>query len=329
MNRRSNLLTGLGVMALTLIVAAPPGLAQCPASREFGAYGSAPVTARIKIRTPFCPNDGNEYGAIWDALDPTTNSGGAFFGTPDLCPISTGLDGGPWWLTGGKFLGPDSGIQGFLSSHVCLMTYCPPRDAYLQVVVEDVSVDGADACTIVYLVDETPAQVRWYDLGRTVGGVAGTVGTHVMETFPYVDLVSQSGTPPNTTTTQNYRDVVINFHGVSEPGNTPLPASAGIRAYDVMVHHGPTDPGRLRSAWTLLKSIPYSDAAIIGDTVSVPCPTLVDDSYLAVGLEYAGGVKSVLVGRSLAVECDPNLADPIEPAKRPIFQRRGPLRRGR
>ena len=93
-----------------------------------------------------------------------------------------------------------------------------------------------------------------------------------------------------------------------------------------------TDPGRLRAVWTLEKQVPYADAAVVGDTVAVPCPTTVDNTYLAVGFEYAGGVKSVLVGPAAEIECDPTLADPDDAATKPrpkVAPRRRPLGRGR
>ena len=327
MRKSLRILIGLGVAALILAVAMPSSFAQCPQAREFGAQGNGTLTARIKIATPVCPNDGNEFGGIWDATNSGINAGGPFFGTPDTCSISTGLDGGPWWLTGGKFLGANSGIQGFVASPTCIMTLCPGVTGQLMTVVEDVSPDGTDACVIAYLVDETPAAVRWYDHGRTIGGVPGTSGTQIMETFPTVDVTGSSGPPPGTTTTQDYRDVAINFHGAL--GSTAAPASAGIVSYDVVYFHGAGDPGRDRSLWTPLKSIPYTDAGVVGDTVAVPCPSETAITYMAVGLTYAGGVESVLVGKSTAVECDPNLAVPQEPAKRPKLQQRQPLGRGR
>jgi len=323
MKGSSRILFGLGIAAMILAVAAP-AVAQCPGAREIGAQGNGSLTARIIIDTATnnCPNDGNEFGAMWDVAT-GFNTGGPFFGTPDTCAVNT------WWLTGGMFLGTNSGIQGYIASPACTMTNCPAPGASVMTVVEDVSADGTNACVIAYLVDETPPAVRWYDHGRTIGGAPGTSATHVMETFPTVDVTSSAGPPPTTNTTQDYRDIVINFHGML--GAAPLPASAGVLFYNIMWAHtpGPADPGRLRAAYTPLKSIAYADAAIIGDMITpVPCPTTTNDTYLVVGLEYAGGVSSVLVGKSTVVECDPTLADPDETQKRPRLQRRRPMGRG-
>jgi hypothetical protein len=317
------ILIGLGIAALIMAVAMPASLAQCPQAREFGAQGNGTLTARIIIDTATagCPNNGNEFGGFWDVDSPGTNSGGPFFETPTQCPVAQ------WWLTGGMFLGTNAGIQGFIADPSCIINICPSVTSLMQWVVEDTTEDGTNACVIAYQVNETPAAVRWYDHGRTAGNVPNTTTTHIMETFPTVDVTASSGPPPNTDTTQTYRDVVVNFHGEAA---TTLPASAGIASYEVMYFHGAADPGRLRADWTPLKTVPYADAAIIGDVVTVPCPTQVDDTFLAVGLNYAGGVSSMLVGKSTAIECNPTLADPNEPAKRPtIAPHRRPLSRGR
>lgn len=320
----SKALVALGVVAVAAAVAMP-ALAQCPTSREFGAQGNGMLTGRIIIDTAAngFPNDGNELGSVYEPGSGFNNGGPHFGGADTSCPV------GVWYLTGGMFLGTNSGIQGFVADPSCLMNFCPPGGASLVSVVEDEN--GGDAGFIAYMTQETPAAIRWYDHSATKGtaGVANAVNTDAFQSYPTVSVTGSSGPPPGTTVTNNYSDLGANVHVAV--GGAPAAPNAAIVSYDIMSHHGPGDPGRNRGAWTLEKSIPYG-GAVVGDNIAVPCPTTTDDTFLAVGATFAGGVQSLLVGAPTAIECDPNLAEPDTKIDRRDRRRdRGakPLGRGR
>jgi len=91
------------------------------------------------------------------------------------------------------------------------------------------------------------------------------------------------------------------------------PTDSVVSEWHLMVHTGQGDPGRLRSLWIKVDTIPYVD----GGTTrfwSVPCHDTVNDEWLAVGIGFNGGdagiVDSALVGEATVLECDPNVADP-------------------
>ena len=175
--------------------------------------------------------------------------------------------------------------------------------ASLTVLVEDRTTDGTDAGFIVYTVDATPGLAKWWDHARTGTGAATTF--HAMVAYPTVEVVSMSGEPPNTILVVNYNDVGAGAHTVCCGTNDPLPASTIIDSYDIM--SAPSDVGRDRSLWTFVKSVPYADAAILGDKLSVPCPNGPNgDTRVAVGLTF-DGLPSEYVGRaSMIFSCDPN-----------------------
>jgi len=326
------ILAGLGTVAVLAALVAPAALAQCPAAREFGAFGGKTNT-KIIIDTNGLQDANLEVGTFWESGNSNTNAGGLHFNSPPLCPSqgNAALGALPWWqqgIAGSLNQPPFRAIRGFVASPGCEMNLCPSNGAFLTVVVEDQTGDGSDAGFTAYTVDETPAKPRWWDHGRTENDVIGNF-THIMNRFPKVDVTSSTGPPPNTRVNNQYADLAINFHGVSGAVNTPLPASNTLASYDIMMFHGldiPGDPGRARSLWTQLKSIPYSDAAVVGDNIQVSCPDTAGDTYLAVGVTYKGGsgpaVKSFYVGASTRVECNPNIADPDDkPTIRPSHKK--------
>ena len=194
---------------------------------------------------------------------------------------------------------------------------CPSFYASMTVLVEDQTADGKDAAFVTYTADGTPGPIRWWDLARTDPATQPSNDvTHNMYAFPRVDTTGSSGPPPNTTVTNNYRDPAQNVWVVGSSG--PLPPNTVVDSYDIFFHHGPSEPGtgRVRSGWTHLKTIPYTNSGIVADSIVVPCPTSVDDTFLAVGLTF-DGVPSYFVGRSTQIECDPNLAEPDQPTIRP------------
>jgi len=335
------ILMGLGVATLIVVLAVPATHAQCPTTRILAGMGAAMSTGRIVINTTTggYPNNGNEFGSIFDANGAAAvNNGGAHFPTADTCP-TLGAPG--WYQTGtttgivagdATLMGANSGINAVLSSPTCQLNACPLTTAKMTAVVEDATADGKKAGFIVYTLDETPAApgARYYDHARTAGivGIPSATAMQMFQDYPTVHVTSSSGPPPATTTTDNYADLALNYHGAG----ATVAATSGVVSYDIMSFHGSADPGRLRSLWTPLKQVPYNNAGVVGDQVSVPCPTPAGDTYLAVGVTFdgdgngvlsAGDVKSALVGGSQPVECDPNIAQPDQPkVHRPVIQQR-------
>jgi hypothetical protein len=310
----SRVILGIGVAALAVTLAAPLSHAQCPVPQEFGAQGNGMLTGRIIIDTTTnnYPNNGNEFGSVWDTVQGSAQlSAGPHFAAPgDICPSTE------WWDTGGAFLLANSGIQAFFGSPTCFLIQCP-NEAISQVttLLEDTTPDNSNAGFIVYSVDATFAAIRPWDHARTAG-ISQVPSATAMQTFqhyPAVTVTSSSGPPPTTTLTNNYLDLSLNFHGVGDTAQ----GSSTIVSYDILAHHGATDPGRLRAAYGLgqIASIPYANAGVAGHQVLVPCPTSAADTFLAVGATFLdpdtpGNLKSILVGKATAVECNPNIATP-------------------
>lgn len=299
----------LGVMAVALVAAmvAPSALAQCPQAREFGMFGGGMAANKIRIDMSAAGTQnitGLEIGRFWEnGVPANTNSG---------CPSTP-----EWWVDAGA---PQRSIRGFIASPTCTMTVCPGVGASLNVVVEDETADGSNAGFIMFQVDETPASARWWDLERTANAPPGSGTTTIVPflNFPTVQVVGSVGPPPGTTVTNDYVDIAVNYHGAAGAANTRTPASTGIAAYDIMMSQGAADPGRSRASWMPLKQVNYTDASVSGDVIAVPCSgNPADDTFLAVGIEFVDGVKSALVGEAVAVECDPNLADPEPKIERP------------
>jgi hypothetical protein len=125
----------------------------------------------------------------------------------------------------------------------------------------------------------------------------------------------------------NFANVAFHAHAQSTAG--PLPSTSVIASYDLLVHTGDTDPGRLRyqtgcaapnpggRCWTLIDQIPFTGSSPQGVTAIVPCESVTKDSFIALGISFQGGagpnVPSSLVGRAVQIECDPNLAEPPKP----------------
>jgi len=325
----TKILLGLGVAIAIVALAMPASLAQCPTSREFGGQGNGNLTGRIKIDDDVngFVNDGNEFASVWDTVNGTGlfGSGDHVAGNAGACPSST------WYITGTMFLGTLSGIQGFIGTAGCFPVQCPLGSAHVATLVEDVSGDGTNAGFILYSTEETSANIRPYDHARTAGidGVGGAQATQVFEAYPTVNTSGSAGPPPNTTVTNQYADLALNFHGAgaSAQGNT------AIVSYDIVAHHGPAAPGHDRAAYNLgtIKNVPYENAGVVGDAVLVPCPTTADDTYLAVRASFKDGsnspLASMLVGAPTAVECDPNIAEPQPRLER--RNRKGMSRAGR
>jgi hypothetical protein len=325
----SKFLLGLGVAIAIIALAMPASLAQCPASREFGGQGNGSLTGRIKIDddTNDFPNDGNEFASVWDTVNGAGlfGSGDHIASNPGACPSSG------WYVTGGMFLGTLSGIQGFVGTAGCFPVQCPQPNVGFATLVEDVTGDGTNAGFILYNVDASFANIRPYDHARTagIGDVGGAQATQIFQPYPTVDTTGSFGPPPNTTVTNSYLDLLLNFHGA----DTTAAGSSAIVSYDIVAHHGPAAPGSNRGDYNMgtIRSVAYEDLGVVGDEVLVPCPTEADDTFLAVGASFRNGplapIESLLVGQPTAVECDPNIAEPQPRLER--RNRKGMSRAGR
>ncbi len=326
MKRTLNILAGLAAAVAIVALLAPASFAQCPQAREFGALAGGKTSSKINIDVSGFTNTNNESAQFWQTGVPANGTG---VGAAGSCH-SQGADIAiAWWQS---LTDPGlRGIRGFVAQVGCTLPVCPESGASLTFLVEDVTADGQGAGFVMYTTDETPQGARWYDHARTDPAAAeGSVALHAMGSFPDVVILGSAGPPPNTTVSGEYNDVGILFHGVQGAGDTQLPGSAQITTYDVMSASG-GDPGRARSGWTLEHKIPYSDAAIIGDSVNVPCTGDVP-TVLAIGITFDGSVESVNVGAaSLPVNCDPGIADPdmdTPKVRRPSYTSR-PSRSGR
>jgi hypothetical protein len=305
---------------LAVVALAAPASAQCPQVRSFGGSGGKTGATVVIDQSAFQNVFGNEMAQFWQS---GTSANGTGTGPASSCPSST------WY----SLHGPSGNnlINGFVSTAGCVLPACPDPGQSLSFLVEDSTADGSVAGFVMYKVDDTPAGQAWYDLSRTdpLAG-SGTLLTHVMVPYPTVFTTQASGTPPTTTATNDYaEDMAIAFHGVSGPADTPLPGSDQIDSYDVMAFSG-LDPGRARSLWTLVQKVPYSDAAILADSVAVPCTGGVN-TILAIGLTI-DGIETDFVGpASVPIACDPAIADPdLTPkVRRPAVQRKPTGRRGR
>lgn len=317
----SRVILGIGVAALAVALAMPLSHAQCPVTQEFGAQGNGMLTGRIIIDTGTnnYPNNGNEFGSVWDTVQGSTqfSAGVHAFGGPagDICPSSD------WWDTGGTFLGTNSGIQGFIGSPTCFLVQCPAPTTRVTTLLEDQTPTSDNAGFILYSVDSTFQNIRPWDHARTAG-IEQVPSATAMQTFrhyPAVTVVNSVGPPPTTTLTNNYVDLALNYHG----DDATAAGTSAIVSYDILAHHGLTDPGRLRSAYGLgqIHTIAYANAGVNNHMVAVPCPTSAADTWLAVGATFLdpdtpGNLKSILVGKATAVECNPNIATPQQPLER-------------
>jgi len=313
--KRSRILLALGVAAVAVMLAAPISQAQCPVSQEFGAQGNPMITGRIIIDNTTNGYAGataaSEFGSVWDTVNGSSNFGAGphFAGSADNCPSSV-------WYLQNTFTGVNSGIQGFIGGGNCFDIDCPATNARVTTLVEDQTPGGTNAGFILYSVDSTFAAQRPWDHARTAGiaQVPSGVATQRLEHYPRVHVVSSSGPPPGTTLTNNYVDLALNFHGA----DLTAQASTGILSYDIVAHQGSSAPGRLRSGYSLgtIASIPYANSGVTGHMLAVPCGGPTSDTYLAVGATFKdgnGSFPSMLVGQAIAVECDPNIANPQQP----------------
>ena len=346
------------VAALVVVgLVAPMVSAQCSPGRVVGMTLNGKTNGRIAVDTDAeitVLNNGTEKGSVWVLGSIANNSCGPQFQAAgvcstgiDTCPTQTGYQGTPWWAKAWAATTVEQmsvyfgiGITG------CTLPNCPGDGAVVSILVEDVTADGSDAGFVTYSADDTPADAyRYYDLSRADASTQPSNDVfHVMHAFPTVNTRNSAGPPPNTTVSNDYRDQgnapTKNVWIVN--GGSYLPAQI-LTSYDIYWFHGGADPGRVRTGWTYLSSAQYTGGPITADSVIVPCPTEVDDTYLAVGMSFdgayagtdtlpTGSVQTYYVGQSTAVECDPTLADPDAPSidrQKKHFGRQPTGRRGR
>lgn len=320
MSKLTKALSGLALAAAVAAFGTYETRAQCTTSREFGGLGNGNLTGRVIIDTTThgFPNDGNELLSIWDAAHGSAGfgSGDHIATNPGACPNSGGTTG--WYFTGTMFLGADAGIRGFIGSPGCFEVQCPMPGEFFSTLVEDEN--GASAGFILYTVDNTPAGIRPYDHARTDGidDVPSAVAIHTLLPYPTIVITAVSGVPPNQTITVDYSDPGSNYHGA---GVASSPTTS-IQSFDIVAHHGPVAPGRMRASYNLgtVRKIPYTGSGVAGDMFVIPCPTPFDETFLAVGLTFVdpstGGIKSRFVGPHVAGECETIFADPDAPSLR-------------
>ena len=291
----SRLLGCIATVAAVVALLAPASRAQCDQARPFGGFPGGKTGSQVLIDASAFENAGNEMAQFWETGNPGNGTGVGPAGTCDSQGVGVG-----WWQQVGATA--DRGIRGYVAQPGCTLPGCPAVGGGLTFLVEDQTANGSGAGFIVYTADETPIEARWYDHARTDPDAApGSSATHVMTSLPTPVIQGSSGPSPNVVAILDYADVGIGFHGVQGEGNTPLPASAVIDSYDVMLSSG-GDPGRDRGLWTLVHKLPYNDAPILGDEVVVPC----NGEVVAVGLTFDGGVESSLVGpASIPISCGP------------------------
>ena len=189
----------------------------------------------------------------------------------------------------------------------------------MTVVVEDYAEAGPPgightAYYIGWMVDEVPAETRWWDYARVDGLTVNLA--FPMLTFP--DLVITGSSRIGSTVVQityNNQDQAAQNHTWNNDGGAVFPVSDVVEEWQLVKFTGLTDPGRRRGlGWTVLQTTPYVPGGTIGTSFNVPCSNAVDDEWVAIGIGFNGGsdgvVDSALVGRAIALECDPNLAQP-------------------
>lgn len=350
-NRRIRLLSGILVSAGILVVTSPSAVAQCGAGvRVFATIGGGTSTSKVRILPGSSRNGttgtvGSEIGRFWQSNDSTlgnnfTPSDPDKKMDPLRCPTTgNGQAGGGWWQIAQT---TKRGLSGAIGAVGCLASTCPFGD--LSVVVEDYGSAGAPGINgtahfIAFRVDETPADLRYWDFAK----VAPPETDLLFIEFPVPTITSSFKQGTDRVVTMNYANVSFHAHGQTVAG--PMSSTQIVATYDLMVHTGDSDPGRLRSAatcaapnpggrcWTLIHQTPFTGVGPSGVTAVVPCESVTKDSFIALGVSFKGGtanVPSALVGRAVEIECDPNLADPPRPKPRPISREarveRAPLR---
>jgi hypothetical protein len=265
--------------------------------RAFATVGGGPTTKKLRIDPNGAENLGNEIGRFWESDSSGINN---FDGE---CPSG---GGNGWWKLNQP---PLRGINGTLGTLGCAPSACPTNE--MTLVVEEQSGDGDEAYLIAFRVDATPGGIRWFDFAR--------VSPHdvlLMQELPRPQQTSATYGGGIVHMGVTYPDVAPNVHAVNDPGvDTPLPASAVVKSYDL--YKAVTDdlpPGRDVASWTLVEQHPYADGPV-NKVVHLPCPEEPSDNlFVALGVTFHGGlngdVQSTLVSQVTLVEgCPPPVND--------------------
>jgi hypothetical protein len=322
-----------GVVAIATCAALSPAVnAQCATgARHFASVGGNTELPKVRIlpgasRGGVLDGVGTEIGRFWQSADSTL--GHNFLpGDPDFkmdplrCPTQGETQAGQgWWQVAQT---TKRGVTGLISGTGCMASTCPFGD--MTFVIEDFGSSGPPGINdtahfIGFRVDQTPGDYRYWDLAK----VAPPDTDLLFIEFPVVTVTSSFKQGTDRVVTMNFANISFHVHGQSE--SAPIPATEIIASYDLMVHSGDTDPGRLRYAdtcdapnpggrcWTLVQQTPFTGVGPQGVSAVVPCESVTKDSFVALGISFKGGVgpnvPSALVGRAVQIECDPNLADP-------------------
>lgn len=299
------------ITALVVIVGlTSDAWAQCPTARLFRSGGKNGINVDVDVSATD-PGQ-NEIGRLWDS-DNAANSNNGLSGPAygALCPSSD------WWEARGTT--SNWIVDGFLTANPCLQFGCPTDK--LTVVVEDYQVGfpppgaGGGAYYIGWMVDEVPADARWYDYGRVDGFVSNTVIP--MLPFPDPVITGSSRVGASVAINYNLADQGPNNHTWNNDAAAVFPTSNVISEWQLVKFTGLADPGRRRDlGWVTIQTTPYVPGGAPA-TFNVPCGSTATDEWVAVGIGFNGGsagiVDSALVGRAIALECDPNLAQPDLP----------------
>jgi hypothetical protein len=281
--------------------------AACGPGRVFCSQGVNAGTNNVRFSTAGTLNDTpalNQHCMMWDS-DNASNSNN-FDGS---CPCTS------WWLQRGT--STDKIVNGFQGGPNCLAVGCPADN--LTVVVEDYqegAPPGMDAGSTAYFmgmkVNETPTSARWWDYGLVDGATATT--TLPMLPFPDVVITGSSRSPGAVNVSYTNLDVAPNIHTWDPTSGAVYPVADVVSEWQLLKATGLVDPGRDRAnGWTVINTTEY----VPGDqpaSWSVPCTDTVQDEFLAIGIGFNGGsagiIDSKLVGKAVALECNPNLAKP-------------------
>ena len=284
--------------------------AQCSSARILQSNGQ-PLTNNIKFSDAgtFSDTDGPagnaRIGRFWDSDDRNNSNNGLVgpnFGS--LCPPAL------WWITAGV----NWQVKGALTEGACAQVGCP--SANLTIVLEDYATAGPPGVgdTAFYMgmkVRETPVSARWYDYGLLDGATAVTILP--MTQFPDVVITSSSRSPGAVNISYTNLDQSNNVHTWDAAAGAVYPTADVVREWQLVKATGTTDPGRLRApAWTTINTTTYVPGNQ-PDSWTVPCTDIVQDEWVAIGIGFEGGtgvVDSALVGKAVALECNPNLAKP-------------------
>jgi hypothetical protein len=287
MNGTSRSVLSITIVSVVSLAGTSTTEGQCPTgTRAFASVGGGTSTDKLRIDPGGAENLGNETGRFWQSSD--SSLGNNFDGG---CPSQGESQvGGGWWQVSRTTM---RGIEGWISGSGCIASSCPAGD--LTVLVEEQNAVGDDAYFIAFRIDETPAELRRWDLSRTHAGPFPAVVT--MERFPVPIVLGALNLGGGEFLLKlEFPDVAPNVHS----------ASSVVKSYDLYRFTGDQAPGRDAGSWTPIGQWPYLNGPTIADAV-VSCGA--QDVYLALGNTFHGGagpdVVSTLVGSSILIDCNP------------------------